>query len=330
VIISIYYFYFFPGCPARAGLPAGPTWAPFRLQFSCNGHNWLARRLGAEGIGYTMADMPSSALTTGAEPRNWPTACRLIGCIASWIAMRNGVVRCLTYSGNAIIGALMQVEYATDLAFHSTATLGPLHEQLIRESVLSVKAGQIAIFLGRQITPRLAREIGSRFSTRVEGTRIKHRFGKSSIKMYDKAGIVPRIETTTNDVSFFKHHRKVEHRKGPPTRALAPVRKSIYSLIGLREILLRRNRRYLPTSLPWTTARRGFARSAASPGRVTWMAGPSRRSTSSRQETARCRTPRGTRGLISPASAGATSCRTAGCSRQPGYQGSCADRRTSG
>ena len=27
-----------------------------------------------------------------------------------------------------------------------------------------------------------------------------------------------RIETTTNDVSCFKHHRKVEHREGPPTR----------------------------------------------------------------------------------------------------------------
>ena len=38
---------------------------------------------------------------------------------------------------------------------------------------------------------------------------MKHRFGKSSIKMYDKCGIVLRIETTTNDVSFFKHHRKV-------------------------------------------------------------------------------------------------------------------------
>jgi hypothetical protein len=33
-----------------------PIWAPFRLQFYCNGHNWLARRLTAEGIGYTMAD----------------------------------------------------------------------------------------------------------------------------------------------------------------------------------------------------------------------------------------------------------------------------------
>jgi hypothetical protein len=66
-------------------------------------------------------------------------------------------------------------------------------------------------------TAQLAQEIGSQFSTRIEGTCVKHRFGKSSIKMYDKCGIVLRIETTTNDVSFFKHHRKVEHREGPPT-----------------------------------------------------------------------------------------------------------------
>jgi len=56
---------------------------------------------------------------------------------------------------------------------------------------------------------------------------------------------VLRIETTTNDVSFFKHHRKVEHRQGPATRELAPVKKSIYSLIDLREILLGCNRRYI-------------------------------------------------------------------------------------
>src|SRR5947209_12068896 len=33
-----------------------PTRAPFRLQFYCNGHSWLARKLTAQGIGYTMAD----------------------------------------------------------------------------------------------------------------------------------------------------------------------------------------------------------------------------------------------------------------------------------
>ena len=117
--------------------------------------------------------------------------------------------------GQSYHWSLMQVEYATDLAFRSAATLGPLYEQLVRQSVLSVKAEQVATFLGRQITPQLAQEIGSQFSTRIEGTCIKHRFGKCSIKMYDKFGIVLRIETTANDVSFFKHHRRVEHRDGP-------------------------------------------------------------------------------------------------------------------
>ena len=92
--------------------------------------------------------------------------------------------------------------------FRSVATLRPLYQLLARESVLSVKAEQVATFLGRQISPQLAQEIGSQFSTRIEGTCIKHRFASSSIKMYDKYGCVLRIETTINDVSFFKHHRK--------------------------------------------------------------------------------------------------------------------------
>ena len=111
--------------------------------------------------------------------------------------------------------------------------------------MLSVKAEQIATFLGRKITPQLGQDIGSQFATRIEGTCIKHHFGKVSIKMYDKFGCVLRIETTTNDVSFFKHHRKVEHRDGPPTRGLASVKKTIYSLIDLREIMFGCNRRYL-------------------------------------------------------------------------------------
>ena len=96
-----------------------------------------------------------------------------------------------------------------------------------------------------KITPQLTQEIGSQFATRIEGTCVKHRFGKSSIKIYDKLGLVLRIETTTNDVSAFKHYRVVQHRQGPATRALAPVKKTIYSLNDLRDILRGCNRRYL-------------------------------------------------------------------------------------
>jgi hypothetical protein len=102
----------------------------------------------------------------------------------------------------------------------------------------------VATFLGHKITPQLAQEIGSQFATRIEGTCVKHRFGKSSIKLYDKFALVLRIETTTNDVSTFKHYRKVEHQQGPAS-ALAPVKKNIYSLTALAHILLGCNRRYL-------------------------------------------------------------------------------------
>ncbi len=50
--------------------------------------------------------------------------------------------------------------------------------------------------------------------------------GAASVKVYDKFGRFLRIETAINAVSFFKHHRKVEHRDGPATRELAPLTKS--------------------------------------------------------------------------------------------------------
>ncbi|WP_169132170.1 hypothetical protein [Aromatoleum evansii] len=139
----------------------------------------------------------------------------------------------------------MQIECSTDLVFRSEATMKPLYQVLSREAVLSVKAEQVMHFLGKKPTPQLAQELDSRLSTRIEGTCIKHRLGRNSVNMYDKFGRVLRIETTTNDVSFFKHHRKVEHRDGHATRELAAVKKSIYSLIDLREILTGCNRRYL-------------------------------------------------------------------------------------
>ena len=71
------------------------------------------------------------------------------------------------------------------------------------------------------------------------------RWAFSSKVMHEGSLRILRMETTTNDVSFFKHHRKVEHRKGRASRELAPVKKSIYSLIDLRDILLGCNRRYI-------------------------------------------------------------------------------------
>ena len=61
----------------------------------------------------------------------------------------------------------------------------------------------------------------------------------------DKLGRVLRIETVTNDVTFFRYHRTVEHRDGSSEMKVAPMKKSIYSLPVLRRLLEASNRRYL-------------------------------------------------------------------------------------
>lgn len=239
-----YYFYFLD---ERLGLCylRVPSWCPFRLQFYCNGHGWLARKLQGAGIEFTLADNAFVKLS------DLEAAQRL----ADGLSPKELHRRLDHYAGLCCpVGeefqqryhwSLMQVEYSTDLLFCSEATLAPLYEQLARQAVLGVKAEQVATFLGKRLTPQLAQEIGSRFATRIEGTCIKHRLGKVGVKMYDKFGRVLRLETTANDVSFFKHYRKVEHQDGRTTREVAPLKKTIYSLIDLREILAACNRRYL-------------------------------------------------------------------------------------
>lgn len=239
-----YYFYFIDE-KLGLGYLRVPTWCPFRLQFYCNGHSWLARKLTAAGIDFTLAD---NAFVRIAD---WDRAQTLSDTMKPDELHRHldryakRFCPVLDVFQQRYHWSLMQVEYSTDLVFRSEATLKPLYEQLAREAVLAVKAEQVASFLGKKVTPQLAQELGSRFATRIEGTCIKHRFAKTGVKMYDKFGRVLRLETTTNDVSFFKHHRKVEHRDGHATRELAGLKKTIYSLIDLREILLGCNRRYL-------------------------------------------------------------------------------------
>jgi hypothetical protein len=141
--------------------------------------------------------------------------------------------------------SIMQVEYATDIVFKRQSDLAPIYDELIRTAVHAVKADNIATFLGRQLNGTYEDEMGNDFNTRIQGTRIKHHMGAVAIKMYDKHSLVLRIETTVNDVTFFKHHRRVEHRTGTSEMKLAPLQKSIYSLNVLAELMSASNRRYI-------------------------------------------------------------------------------------
>lgn len=239
-----YYFYFIDEelglCYLRV-----PTWAPFGLQFYCNGHSVLAVALKREGIEFVQEDNAFVRIAnmeraqTLADSFSPDMLHRRLDHYARWLCPVQDVFE-QTYHWS-----LRQVEYSTDLIFRSAHTLVPLYDTLSRQAVLAANAESVAGFLGKKISPQLAQEVGSRLSTRIEGRCIKHYMGVAGVKVYDKFSRVLRVETTVNDVSFFKHHRKVEHRDGTVTRELATMKKSIYSLIDLRYNMLGCNQRYL-------------------------------------------------------------------------------------
>lgn len=239
-----YYFYFidpdFGLCYLRV-----PTWAPFRLQFYFNGHNWLARRLSEEGIDFTLIDNAFVDIADFDRAQEIADDFSVRALHTRLDDLARLLCPVIRHFHSGYYWSLMQVEYATDLIFNSAEELAPLFDHLVRTAAHAVKVDQIATFLGRRLDARFVGEIGNRFHTRIEGTSIKHHMKRASIKMYDKIGRVLRIETTANDVTIFRHHRMVEHRDGSQSRKTAPVKKNIYSLGIMGKLMAAANRRYL-------------------------------------------------------------------------------------
>jgi hypothetical protein len=239
-----YYIYFiheeFGLCYLRI-----PTWLPSTLQFYCNGHSWLANQLRAQNIAFTPLD--NAFLQIG----DWEKAQQLADefPIERLHRVLDELVEkycpSMRVFSDSYHWSIMQAEFATDIVFKSQADLAPVYENLVYTALHTVKPDNVATFLGKKLTSTFDDEAGNDFRTRKEGTRIKHHLGPASIKMYDKHGIVLRIETTVNDVSFFNHYRTVEHRDGTKEQKTAPMKKSLYSLNVLQEIGKAANRRYL-------------------------------------------------------------------------------------
>jgi hypothetical protein len=239
-----YYFYFIDEVLGLCYLRV-PTWCPFRLQFYCNGHNWLAAQLRAEGINFTLRDNAFTQLADWAQAQALSDRLEVTQLHARLDQLAAHYCPVLGQLGLTSHWSLHQVEYATDIVFKRQSELSDLYQELVRTAIHAVKPEHVATFLGRTLHGNFADELGNRFDTRLNGTRLKHQMGPASIKVYDKFSLVLRIETTTNDVSFFKHYREVEHRDRSRTLKWAPLKKTIYSLAPLAGALRAANRRYL-------------------------------------------------------------------------------------
>jgi hypothetical protein len=245
------------------------TWLPFNLWANVNGREWLGRQLDAAGIGYhrhencfTHADDLTAAQALLDRQVN-----------ADWAQLLGPVGEAANPARRSIVGdyqidyywSLDQSEWATDVLFKDAAALRQLYPGLLRQGIETFSSPQVMRFLGRRvergITPRFAGEVISDLRRRPEGVRIKHRVNDNSVKMYDKAGSVLRVETTLNDVRDLKSPRAVNGRQ-----QWMPMRKGVADAPRRAEVSAASNGRYLDalsaakTPMPLKSLTQGLSR----------------------------------------------------------------------
>ncbi|MGZ3357346.1 MAG: hypothetical protein ACXVBO_21190 [Isosphaeraceae bacterium] len=224
------------------------TWLPFTVQVYVNGHEWLAQQMVQKKLGFvqqhnafTQLDDPAQAqrLADRFAHLNWPRI------LDRWARQVNPLLREL-FPGYPVHWVVDQAEYATDLLFKSRAALAGLYRALLDYAVRTFTPKDILSFLGRKWDRRFDGEVHTHYEDdRWFGTRIKHRMKSNWLKMYDKFGLILRVETVINSPKEFWVYRMQRHRNGTSSVGYYPMTKSVASLVDYQEQALACNRRYL-------------------------------------------------------------------------------------
>jgi hypothetical protein len=224
------------------------TWLPYSIQICINGREWLARQMDRRGIGYRRVENCFPRIDDLAAAQQLADAQRQ----TEWPATLQAIARRLNPAHEAMLSSrsvyywsTYQSEWATDVMFGSTRRLQRVAPKLMRTAIVSFGSEQVMRYLRDvELQPTFQRRIVSDSRRREEGVRVKHWVGENSIKMYDKADGVLRVETTINDPKDFKAFRATE---GDPhgAKAWRQMRKGVSDLNRRAEVSQAANARYL-------------------------------------------------------------------------------------
>ncbi|MCB0726762.1 MAG: MarR family transcriptional regulator [Ignavibacteria bacterium] len=222
-----------------------PTWLPCRVQFYFNGHNYLAYKLQKNNINFEMQDNAFTKISDYQKAQSLSNNLRAED-LHQWLdKIVSTYIPFLEQTSQSYRWTLTQTEYSTDIIFKDQEDLKLLYDEIILKSIHSVKPQNVATFFSRSLAANYAQEVGTKYNKQIQGTRIKHFMGANSIKMYDKASKVLRVETTVNDITEFKVFRDVLTQTGQTVKKFASMKKSIYSLHDLTKQCQYSNARYL-------------------------------------------------------------------------------------
>jgi hypothetical protein len=224
------------------------TWLPFTVQVYVNGHEWLAQQLVQKKVGIVQLHNACTQLDDPAQVQRladrfarlpWPKI------LERWARQVNPRRRTLL-RGYRCQWVVDQAEFSTDLLFKDRPALAGLYRRLVDYAVGTFTPKDILGFLGRKWDRRFDGEVHTHHEEdRWFGTRINHRLRRNWLKMYDKFGVLLRVETVLNAPQEFAVYRTRPHRDGTTAAGYFPLTKSVASLVHYQEQALACNRRYL-------------------------------------------------------------------------------------
>jgi hypothetical protein len=224
------------------------TWFPFTIQVCINGREWLAGQLDRAGIGYTKVSNCFTDIDDLEKAQQISDSFNSLGFERILSALAQRVNPWLSKKSRIHLRpyywTIRQGEYATDLLFKDEESLKEVYPSLVRHAIEQFSSQDVMRFLGRRTNVRFSRECKSSMQRRVEGVRVKHWVEENSIKMYDKAGSVLRIETTINHRKRFRVRRRM-NRDAKVVVKYLPMRKGIVDINRRVEVSRGANSRYL-------------------------------------------------------------------------------------
>jgi hypothetical protein len=228
------------------------TWLPLTATICLNGRHWLERQLDAERRTYVksgncfpfIANLPRAQQLLDAQlTTDWPTL--LQGLLDhSCPAIRQVFGKQpLDYYWSAD-----ETEWASDIMFRNAADLKAMMPFLLRHGMLCAQSPAVMRFLsGRPddacIRGRVPDEVISDLRKRHEGVRLKHWVNRNSVKMYNKAGNLLRVETTINATRVYQVFRRANDDPQRP-QSWQHLRKGVADLHRRAEVSQACNNRY--------------------------------------------------------------------------------------
>jgi hypothetical protein len=197
------------------------TWLPYTMHIGLNGRDWLAQRLDRLGIDYRKQDncFPWIAnFARAQEEANRQTETNWSALLEGWAEQSNPLHdQLLQPCPVPYYWSVESAEYATDIAFHSASDLQRWYPLFVRHACETLQGSDVLRFLGYHVRrdgrppENLAGEVTMRVNELVEGIRVKHQVLDNLLKMYDKFGVVLRLETLLRDVRHYKVYRTKEN-----------------------------------------------------------------------------------------------------------------------